>query len=401
MSNYIEQLKKTVEYTHLMNEEFYMHFSIPVHKSTTVRKYPSIHMLELSDIGWVYVNLCNPFDDRLPVGERIVLGYIMSKDVVRTLTSHEVSDQRDQMQVNNCLQALKDYKEKGKTNVLLPWDMATSAIILMSAMYACTKSMEQVGLTSKSRTIKEFMLEPINDTYMSLFKHTVDMLPLSQRVEVNGSLCRDDLKKIIMKDFYGSKSAIHELEENLHVPYERSKANLIPAHILHRDWAQATQAILEERGDLEVSWTDPISGMKAGWTCMDDEHADVVLEDGANFSAQRRVVGTPYHLCAAANPIHNGDAVLLWHINNAVETYNELEALKATPKIFTTYTTHDALNCSPAFVNQLRQWTIEGIIDIAMSSYMDKVSEDIGVPAPQTGDVAEWLQNLNPHGFLS
>lgn len=391
MSKYIEALKRSSLYHRLMKDEFYMNFAIKKADSTTIRKYSFIHMLELTDLGWVFANIANTFDDKLPLGERITLGYMMTREQEYAVS--QLDEQRDHLQLFNGFSALKEYKETGKTTVLLPWDMATSAIILMSALYACTKSMEMVGLTSKSKTIKDFMLEPVNDTYMSLYHGTLDKLPPSKRAEMEGLLSRKEMKNgVTLPDLYGSVTSILNMPEVMHEPYERTKQEIIPAYILHREWSQQSAAILEERGEVEVTWTDPVSGMLAGYTCLDTETAEVILRDGAEFSVSRMVKGKPHHLPLQANPVHNTDAILLHYVDNEADKHVEEVTL---------FTTHDAINCTPGFTNQIRQWTMEGIIEIAMSGYLSKVSEDIGVPAPVTGDVAAWIKNLNPHGFMS
>ena len=130
---------------------------------------------------------------------------------------------RDRRQLLNALLALQEYKEIGETSVLLPLDMATSALILMSAMYRCVTTMSMVGLTTSAKSPEEQILEPVSDSYTRLYETALGKLPPAARKAASLSLTRDELKKkVIMPDYYGSSAAIKRMPEELYNDFQKN-----------------------------------------------------------------------------------------------------------------------------------------------------------------------------------
>ena len=127
----------------------------------------NIVLPELSDLAWIYISIANIFEDKLASAERIVLGYILSQDP-KPLLRLDLED-RDRRQLLNAFLALEQYKSTGKSDVLLPLDMATSALIIKSAMYRCVTTMSMVGLSTTATTLEEQLREPVSDSYTKLY----------------------------------------------------------------------------------------------------------------------------------------------------------------------------------------------------------------------------------------
>ena len=389
MNPVIERLYTSHAFDAYMQQKWYMNFVIDPQQSTTERQMANVVLPEFTDLGWVFISIANIFEDKLASAERIVLGWLISHNPEEVLAL-DLAD-RDRRQLLNALLALKDYKEDGCSNVLLPLDMATSALILKSAMYRCVTTMDMVGLTTKAQTVEEQILEPVSDSYTSLYEAALSKLPPAARAEAATSLSRDELKKlVIMPDYYGSSEAIKRIPEILHEPYLIAKEELIPGHMRHLEWGRAAGEVLEERGITHPQWTCSITGRNIGYICTDHEHADVVLPTGAEFSTSKVVEGHAYHLPLIANTVHSADSSIL------VAWYKYAEE-----NDIATFTTHDAVNCTANNLNQMRQIIAEQIVIAAILSPVVAMSEELDLPTPEVGDFNTWARNFKPHNFMT
>lgn len=382
----IKQAYTSSQFKSLMASQWYMNFVLT--DSTTERKYAKVVLPEFTDLGWVYMSVANIFEDKLSSAERIVLGYLLSQNQATVLQLN--LEDRDRRQLLNAFLALKQYKETGQSNILLPLDMATSALILMSAMYRCPTTMAMVGLSSKATTIEERILEPVSDSYTKLHIAALNKLPPSQRKSIASVLTRNELKKlVIMPDYYGSTSAIERIPEELREPYLQAKRELVPAQMKHLSWGALAGQTLVERGVTHPQWTCAYTGRNVGYMCTETIGATVHLPD-AQFDVAKVVEGNPYHLRIIANTVHSPDSSLL------IPIYQ-----KAAELGITMFTTHDAINVTASNLNYIRQLTIEGIIDIAITNPLVSMSEQLNLPMPDVEDINPWLLNLCPHNFMS
>ena len=298
---------------------------------------------------------------------------------------------RDRRQLLNALLALRDYKQNSWSDVLLPLDMATSALILKSAMYRCVTTMDMVGLTTKAQTIEEQILEPVSDSYTRLYEAALNKLPPEARKEAATSLSRNELKKlVIMPDYYGSTEAIKQIPEILHEPYLVAKEELIPANMRHLEWGRAAGEVLEDREITHPQWTCSITGRNIGYKCTGHEHANVVLPTGAEFSTSKVVESHAYHLPLIANTVHSADSSILVGWYKYAEDNN-----------IATFTTHDAVNCTANNLNQMRQVIAEQIVIAALHSPVAAMSEELDLPAPEIGCFTTWARNFKPHNFMT
>jgi hypothetical protein len=385
----IKAVYESPEFTQMMADSWFMNFVIKPENSKVVRTLSKVILPELTDLAWVYISVANIFEDKLATAERIVLGYLLAQDP-DVLLRVDMAD-RDRRQLLNALLAIKQYKLYDQSDVMLPLDMATSALILKSAMYRCVKTMSMVGLTTSATTVEEQLREPISDSYTLLYQAALDQLPPAAREEASLSLSRDELKKlVIMPDYYGSSEAIKRIPKELHEPYLRAKEELIPGHMRHLEWGRAAGAVLTEREVTHPQWTCSLTGRNIGYICEDAVHADISLADGATFSVSKSVEGKAYHLPLIANTVHSADSSLL------VAWYKFAE-----DNDITTFTTHDAINCTANNLNQARQVIAEQIVLTAYHSPVMSMAKELDLPLPVIGDFTEWVTNFKAHGFMS
>ena len=199
MNPFVEKVYNSTQFISRMRAKFYMHFVVKLENSTTERSMQNLVLPELTDLGWVFISIANIFEDKLSSAERIVLGYMLSRQPEEIL--RQQMPDRDRRQLLNALLALKQYRETGKSNIMLPLDMATSALILKSAMYRCVTTMKMVGLTTDAKTVEEQLLEPVSDSYTRLYEAALNKLPPAARKQAALTLSRDELKKkVIMPD---------------------------------------------------------------------------------------------------------------------------------------------------------------------------------------------------------
>ncbi len=385
----IQDLINSPRYHKLMYEDqWYMNFVIDPEQSTTIRTMNNVVLPEISDLGWVYISIANIFEDKLCSATRIVLGYLLSEkfdDVIQLPKAD-----RDRRQLLNAFLALQDYKVTGKTNILVPLDMATSALIIKSAMYRCVTTMGMVGLSTSSTTVQQQMLEPISDSYTKLYAAALAKLPPAVREECSLSISRDELKKsVILPDFYGSATALLRAPTAIHKPYLEAKEELIPAHMRHLEWGKHAGEVLCDRDIVNPMWTCSLTGRNVGYVCTEEVRAEVDLEDGANFTVSKQLPGRAYHLPLIANTVHRVDSSLL------VPWYQFAKVNRIT-----TFTTHDAVNCTPSYLNQMRQIIAEQIVLAAYHSPVMSMAVELDLPLPVIGDFETWALNFKPHGFM-
>jgi len=389
MNKLIKSTYESKDFQDKLKEKWYLNFVIKPENSTTVRTMQNVVLPELTDLGWIYVSVCNIFEDKLATAEKIVLGYLLAK-VPQIVLNLDLED-RDRRQLLNALMALESYKSTGTSDVMLPLDMATSALILKSAMYRCVKTMEMVGLTTKATTVDEQLLEPVADSYTILYETALSKLPPNLRAQVATDTSRDTLKKTtIMPDFYGSSAAILRIDEQLRKPYVQTKEELIPAHIEHVAWGKKAGEILAERDITHPQWTCSITGRNVGYICEDTISASVVLPDGVEFDVSKTIEATPYHLPLIANTVHSADSSIL------VAWYEY-----AAQNNITTFTTHDAVNATANNLNQMRQIIAEQIVVAALDSPVLSMSKELDLPLPNIGSIAEWAKHFKPHNFMT
>jgi len=385
----IEKVYNSNEFTSKYLDAWYMNFVIQPEDSIITRTMANVVLPELTDLGWVYISIANIFEDKLSSADRIILGYLLSKQPEELLKIDLID--RDRRQLLNALLALKQYKGSWQSNVLLPLDMATSALILMSAMYRCTTTMDMVGLSTKATTVDGQLREAVSDSYTRLYAAALSKLPPAQRSEAALTLTRDQLKKlVIMPDYYGSSEAIKRIPEELHAPYLEAKEELIPGHMRHLEWGRAAGEVLEERGITHPQWTCSLSGRNIGYLCTEELHADVTLPDEAEFSVSKRVEGTSYHLPLIANTVHSADSSILIAWYQYAEEHD-----------ITTFTTHDAVNCTANNLNQMRQIIAEQIVLAAYHSPVKSMAKELDLPSPEIGDFTTWATAFKPHNFMT
>ena len=392
MLTFIENIYTSKEFTKLFMEKWFMNFVVTPGASTVKRDAQlNIQLPELTDLGWVYCSISNIFEDKLSTADKIILGYLLSKEDISVLLALPEKD-RDRRQLLNALEALEDYKTKGTSNVLLPLDMATSALILMSALYRCTKTMEMVGLTSKAKTVEEQLIEPVSDSYTKLYETALSKLDPKDQQDAKTSLTRDELKKlVIMPDYYGSSAAINRIPEIMHEPYLQTKRELIPAHIKHLDWGRKAGSALAAADIVEPTWICSLTGRNIGYTCTGSITADVyIAEEDITFSVSKTVPGNSYHLPLIANTIHSADSSIL------VAWYKYAQA-----NYISTFTTHDAINCTANNLNQMRQIIAEQIVFISYTNPIMDLSKQLSLPEPQIGNFDNWVTHFKPHNFLT
>jgi len=389
MIPFIEKIYTSQEFTNLYMEDWFMNFVIPPDQSITTRVMSKVVLPELTDLAWVYVSIANVFEDKLSTSDKIILGHLLSKHPA-SLLKLDLLD-RDRRQLINALMVLQDYKSMGKSNVLLPLDMATSALIIKSAMYRCTKTMAMVGLTTEAKTVEAQLLEPVSDSYTKLYEAALNKLPPSVRKTVALNLTRDELKKkVIMPDYYGSSQAIKRIPEELHAPYLEAKEELIPGHMRHLEWGRAAGEILTAREITHPQWICSLTGRNIGYVCTAPLHADITLPDGALFSSSKAVEGEAYHLPLIANTVHSVDSSILVNWYRYANKHN-----------ITTFTTHDAVNTTANHLNQMRQIIAEQIVLAAYHSPVLSMSRQLDLPHPVIGDFDTWARAFKPHNFMS
>lgn len=387
MKDLIKKLYESTEFSLHMTNCAYMHFV--KEDPTSVRKYSNITLPEFTDLGWVYMSIANIFEGKLSSAERIILGMLMSRDPVALF---EIPmEQRDKLQLANALKSLQDYKEFGRTDIPMELDMATSALILMSAMYRCPATMGLVGLSSNAKTIEERIREPVSDSYTELYKKSVGLLPPSQQDGLPSMVDRKFFKGVCMENFYGSSTAIRRLPENLQETYNRAKEVLCPVQPKHHSWGMQAGAVLTERGITDVQYTCAMSGRNVGYTCTTKEHATVNV-GGTEFDVSQTVEGEPHHLRLIANTVHSADSALLIPVYQAARDMG-----------FNLFTTHDALNAVPSRMNQVRQLVAEAIVDVSMDATNPLISlaKQLDLPDPQVEPLMTWIQKLNMHNMMS
>lgn len=200
MIKLIREVYECFTFQEMMLESWFMNFVIQPENSTTEKQMSNIVLPEFTDMGWCYMSVANIFEDKLSSAERIVLGYLLATYHSEDMLKLNLED-RDRRQLLNALLAVKQYSENGCSNIMLPLDMATSALILKSAMYRCTTTMKMVGLTTEETTLEGQIREPVSDSYTRLYQAALDKLPPAAREKAASNLTRDELKKtVIMPD---------------------------------------------------------------------------------------------------------------------------------------------------------------------------------------------------------
>lgn len=386
MHKIVNDFYVSVAMLNFMANKDYMHFVTS--DPRTVRKYHNIVLPEFTDLGWAYQSIANVFEDKLCSAEKIALGYCMYQDPAKLF---EIPmKQRDKIQLINAIKTVQQYAEFGQTNIMMPTDMATSALILMSAMYRCTTTMDIVGLSSEAKTIEEHILTPIRDSYTELYSKSIELLPHSQRAKVPASVDRKFFKGVCMENYYGGTASIKKLPENLQETFHKAKGILIPAQLAHHKWGMQAGAVLTDRGATEVKWTSKMSGRQEGYTCLEKEHATAHVPGGASFDVSQTVRGNPHHLPIIANSVHWGDSEVL------VPLYQQAKEID-----FNTFTTHDAANSLPTRKNQERQVLAEAIIDIAVIHPFQDMVDQLELPQPEIQPLQPWIEKLNMHNMMA
>jgi len=246
--------------------------------------------------------------------------------------------------------AYRDATAKHKTGFIMGLDATASGIQIMACLQGCPKTAKQVNLGNTGA--REDVYQVVADKMSKI---------------VGDQLYKEDVKKPVMTTFYGSKNqpeeAFGEDTPELEAFYKTLSEMLPGAMECMQDMQKCWQPTV-----LEHKWTLPdghVAKVKVLNTV--DKKIEIDELDHATYT-HRAYVNTPAPkgLSLAANIVHSIDG---WIVREQVR--------KASMQGFELLTIHDSFWASPNFMNNVRQNYLDTLKEIADSSLLEDILNEI------------------------
>ena len=159
-------------------------------------KHTTTDMLSLTPLGWYFLNLGNQVNDKDTFAMRIANGYLLSTG------KYELPEYDNTYYMRSALQAIKEIKQYGQTNVLVWIDDTTSGMQIQGALHQCPVSL----LTSMGKPMsaaEAFYANP-PDTYTSVYDQFKRFVKPSKQQSMGKQLTRKMVKELLLPLFYGA-----------------------------------------------------------------------------------------------------------------------------------------------------------------------------------------------------
>ena len=302
-------------------------------------------MLEFTGGQYINIAIANHYGmDQLTWDERIDWTDQRMGDL-RSFTA----EAKEPLLMEKAINALEDAQNGIPTGYIMGLDATASGLQVLAALTGCKKTAEAVNLTNTGKR---------EDVYLKTSKQMSGLTGMT--------FDRKDIKKPLMTNFYGSTAepkAIFGEGEVLDAFYKAMEEEL-PGACLALEAIQSCWQV----DALAHQWTLPdLHVARVKVMEMEQKKIEVGELDGATFTYQASVnKASDWGLSLAANIVHSIDGYIVREmVRRAYKQGWEILSI------------HDCFWCGPNHMNKLRQNYIDILAEIADSTLLQDILNEI------------------------